>query len=168
MLGWRIPFEARSIDRLLRYEATINRNFAQAVKNLELLQAQRKAELHELEPTDSEPDPLTEGSEQVANEPSSAPEDPVTEEPTSVSTSENAPEARPIADDDNANVTETRELSPTDTKTPYQPTETVPSPTPPTETYETKPPSSSRWIETAEDQKLIEDLHKELYGDLPY
>jgi hypothetical protein len=165
VLGWQAPFEERSIDRLLRYEGTINRNFAQAVKNLELLQAERNAELDELAPTDSEPDPLTEELEQIANEPSLAPEHPVNEKPTSASTLEVAPEARPTAEDDTADATDKTEPTPADAEAPHQTPETHQSPTPP-ETYETNPPFSSRWVETAEDQELIEKLYKELYGDL--
>jgi hypothetical protein len=163
VLGWRMPFENHSVDRLLHYESTVNRNFAHAIKNLELLQAQRKAESSQHdEPTDPEPDPATGESEPTAHEPSSASEEPVAQEPTSVSTSEAVSEAHPTAEDDSADATESTEPTPSQTEPTHQPTETVQNPTPPTEICETNPTFSSRWIETPEDQKLVDELRQEL------
>ena len=124
VLGWRMPFETHSLDKLLRYEATINKNFEHARKNLELLQAQRKAEESQLdEPNDPEPDPITAESQPTPKEPASTLEEPVAQEPPSVSPTEDVSEAHPTAQDENAAAGETTEPTPpTEAKPPQQPT----------------------------------------------
>jgi hypothetical protein len=167
VLDWQMPFESPSVDRLLRYESTVTRNFAQAIKNLELLQAQRKAEATELdEPADPEPDTSTGEPEPTPNEPPSIPQEAVTEEPTLVGTSAQEAATHLTAEDSAANAKDKTEPTPTDAKPAPQPTETVQSPTPPPAAHETNPEFSNRWVETAEDQKLIDDYVEEIYGDV--
>jgi hypothetical protein len=65
VLGTEWPFETRSIDKLLRYENTVTRNLANAMKTLERLQAERLASAPQTEETgdleadegDIEPEP---------------------------------------------------------------------------------------------------------------
>jgi len=167
VLDWQAPLESHSVDRLLRYEFTATRNFTQAIKNLELLQAQRKAEATELdEPTDPEPDTSTGEPEPTPNEPPSVPQEGVTEEPTLVSTSAQEAATHPTAEDSAANAKDKTGPTPKDAKPAPQPTETVQTPTPPPAIHETNPEFSNRWVETAEDQELIDDYNKEIYGDL--
>lgn len=153
VLQWQAPFERRSMDKLLRYESTVNRNFANAVKNLELLQAQRKAESSQLdEPTDPEPDPVAAEPQPTPREPTSTLEEPVAQEPPSVSPTEDVSQVHPTAEDENAAAGETTEPTPpTEAKPPQQPTETVPSPTPPNEDCTTKSTSSSHSMKELED-----------------
>lgn len=166
---WQFAFEIRSVERLLRYESTVSRNFAQVVKNLELLQAERKAESsHFDEPAEPEPDPVTGGPGSTLSVPPAAPEEALGEESTFVSTSEEASEARPTAEDVNADSSETTELTPTDLEGADKATESVKGPSPPADVDETYQTSSCRWVETAEDQKLMNLLHKELYGHFPF
>jgi hypothetical protein len=152
VLGWRMPFENHSVDRLLRYESTVSRNFAHAVKNLELLQAQRKAESSQLDQsTDPEPDPATGESEPTPNEPSSTSEEPVVEEPTSARPPGDDLEVPPTERDQTSQHTDNKPLTKTNPEPPPQPTETVPSPAPTTEICRTNSPSSSRSIKKPED-----------------
>ena len=45
VLSWTTPFEERSVSNLLRYQASINRDMARAIAELERLQAKRVSEL---------------------------------------------------------------------------------------------------------------------------
>jgi hypothetical protein len=167
VLDWQMPFETRSVDKLLRYESTVTRNFAQAVKSLELLQAEGETESSQLdEPTDSATGPVAGQPEPTPSGLSPAPEEAFAEEATLVSTSEEVSEAHSAVEDKNADSTETAQPNPTDLE-PHQATESVQNPTPPAAICETNRPSSCRWVETVEDEEVIQGLHKELYGHLP-
>lgn len=167
VLEWQSPFEARSVERLLRYESTVNRNFAQAVENLELLQAERKTGSSQFdEPAEPEPGPMTGGLEPKSGGPAAEQHEALAEESTFVSTPEEVG-ARSTAEDDHAGSAGTVEPTPTDLEGADKATETVEGPTPPADTSETYQPPSCRWVETEEDQKMIDALHEELYGYRP-
>ena len=56
VLGWSAPFEERSIDRILRYATSVNRQLEKLTAQLEGLQARRLAELAECDSCEAEPD----------------------------------------------------------------------------------------------------------------
>jgi hypothetical protein len=161
VLSWPAPFEERSVDRLLRYESTISRHFAQAIKNLELLQEKRKAESKQPEPTDPEPDHATSEPYEATLEPSATPVDPAAEDPASVSTSGNASDASLIVRQENVEVIAKEELAPTHAEPPNERAETPVSNPPLPENCGTNPLGSSRFVETPEDQLRIDAFRQE-------
>lgn len=159
---WRQdPFEATSINKIVRYESNLNRQLGKAVQELERLQEIRKAqsnqfETSELSAADATEEP-PEALEEVAVEP--APHvDALPLAPQCVETSAK------------------QELAHTDGEPSVKPAEAAASPSPPTESgtsktgvtsaiepaVEHEPIGSSRWIETSEDAKLCQSLLEEL------
>jgi len=53
-MDWWSPYESQSMDRLLRYEIATSRGFANAIKQLEELQARRASESQQDAPEDGE------------------------------------------------------------------------------------------------------------------
>jgi hypothetical protein len=100
ILAWSAPFEARSVDRLLRYESTVNRQFMKAIDYLERLQEKRKSES-----TQPEPDNTGDEPSEMIQEPSATREDVVSEEPTEDSTAGNIPAASPKVPSENLEAT---------------------------------------------------------------
>jgi len=56
VLALGAPFEQRSVDKILRYESTVNRQLEKAIDLLERLQEKRKAESNQFETSDLEAD----------------------------------------------------------------------------------------------------------------
>lgn len=73
------PFELRSPDSLLRYQAVINRQLVQAIEQIERLQANRKAEAN----PPGQPSPAAASTAEEREEPTAAPDDQTDEQPTS-------------------------------------------------------------------------------------
>jgi hypothetical protein len=91
-LAWGTPFELRSIDKIVRYESNVSRQLEKAIEQLERLQEARQMESYQFEPSDlesddaiSNPDVATEGS-------SESPEELKTEQPQPISTPATAPQ----------------------------------------------------------------------------
>lgn len=73
VLSWVSPFEARSVDRIVRYESLVTRQFNHAIEELERLQEKRLAESNEPESSQLEPDDAT-GEPHEPTEKSSEPQ----------------------------------------------------------------------------------------------
>ena len=131
VLGWEMAFESPSVDRLLRYESTINRNFAYAVQTLEQLQAKRKEAADQLdEATEPESDDSAKEPQDTPHEPSPAPQDSGREEPTPTETLEDDLQAEAVGKSKVPNSIETTEVTPAHSEPPHQPSEAVPCATP--------------------------------------
>ena len=140
------PFEIRSMDRLMRYESTLNRSFAYDKKMLEELQAERKA--HESaqaigadagdvdttpESNPCEPSLSSRENEALEAAPTAASEDPA--EPAQ-------PEPAITLDDDQlATSTQSGAVS------------------------ETEGSRNRGWIETSEDRKFIDEIQQGVYDN---
>jgi len=159
VLGWGAPFESRSVDKIVRYESNVSRHLEKAIDLLEGLQEEREAESDQLEPSDFE-------------------------EPPDVSTSSNLFDASPTTAQPHVETSAKQGSAPTDAAPPNVSAETAPS-TPPQslvkvveqamnpapseqhksslgsgENYGTDPIGSSRFIETAEDEELVERIKR--------
>lgn len=160
VLGWRAPFEAPSMDRIGRYEWRITRQREKIIAELERLQEIRNAQSDEFEASDLAADDVTE-------ETSKAPENLTTpQQPPDITTSTTAPQCVEV------------EVARTDGEPSNKPAETVASDPPPTENgttnagvtkpiepaVEQEQIGSSRWIETAEDEKFVQRLLHDLYS----
>jgi len=86
ILAWRFPFEARSIDKLGRYESSVSRQLEKAIERLERLQEARLAESNQFEPSDTEPDETSSNPDEATEEASGAYEDLISEQPQNIST----------------------------------------------------------------------------------
>lgn len=64
VLGWSAPFEERSIDRILRYATSVNRQLEKLTAQLEGLQARRLAELAECDSCEAEPDVISDEADE--------------------------------------------------------------------------------------------------------
>ena len=79
VLSWTFPFEARSVNNLVRYQTSVNRELAWAIEELERLQELRKGESNPSEPSDSnegeslDPEPPTGEPPAPDGEPSAVP-----------------------------------------------------------------------------------------------
>lgn len=83
VLGWGAPFEARSMDRIVRYESNISRQLEKTIAQLERLQEQRAAQSDEFQASEPQYESIQQSSE--GSETSSAPE-PSPTEPQDVGT----------------------------------------------------------------------------------
>jgi len=63
MMLWRFPFSGNEADRILRYQTRANRGLAEAIKELERLQAKRKDEAILPGPAEAEPEGNDAGGE---------------------------------------------------------------------------------------------------------
>src|SRR5579863_1886453 len=151
VLGWSSPFEERSVDRLVRYESTVNRQLTTAVKQLETLQEKRKANASELE---LETDGVTIESSEVVDERSVPTEKDIVRGPDAINLS--AGDSQPSSPSEKQRVE-------TDV-TPKPPITTIAVATADSrsshEDYETNPIGSSHFIEGEEDRALIADLRR--------
>jgi hypothetical protein len=158
VLAFINPFEERSVDKIVRYEANISRQMEKAINRLEHLQQERKG-------ADFESDDAT---DEATDERSEVPDGLIPEGQPSVSSSINVP---------NASVTTAPPQRETGVKEGSAPTDedslSIEQATDPTpagqhnsglgsgEDYETDSIGSSRWIETAEDAELIGRIKRE-------
>jgi hypothetical protein len=81
MLGWIAPFESRSTDRVMRYEAMLTRFFNNAVEQLEHAQQIRKAVANQLDASDEELESAASESQEMTGDQSEQLEDSAAGEP---------------------------------------------------------------------------------------
>jgi len=91
ILGWQEPFEARSIDKLVRYQSSVSRQLEKAIEQLERLQEARQAESNQFEPSDLESDDAISNPDEASEQTSETREDPTPEEPLDIETSTTPP-----------------------------------------------------------------------------
>lgn len=216
VLGWRHPFEATSINKIVRYESHVYRQLEKATQQLERLQALRKARSNQCEASDVQVDYATEPSEMSEDlileepqdisrlttaspyveanvEPAGAPSNPPAD--TAVSNPPAPQEACKAAEDLIATQPQDSCASPTlspcaetsnvlgtghmDGKPSNKPAESAASDPPSSENGASKAGvskpiepaveeeriGSSRWIETAEDEKFVQQLKDQLDCD---
>jgi len=68
VLGWRMPFETRSVEKVMRYESNVSRRLEKASEQLRQLQEARKAESNQ-------------NKDETTDEGFEVPEEPMPEEP---------------------------------------------------------------------------------------
>ena len=93
VFAWRAPFEARSIDKIIRYESNVSRQLDKATQQLERLQEARKAESDQIENSGLEPDDAISSPDEATDERSETPEELIAEEPQDFSASSKVPDA---------------------------------------------------------------------------
>ena len=176
------PFEFRSMDRIVRYESNVSRLKERAIHELERLQAARKAESSQFEDSNSEADDAL-SNDETTDEPSEVPQELIVEEPPDVSTPSSAPDASPTTAPQLVETGAKQGSAPVNgeqpNKTPKTPegsapasgsifTKTIEKVTglPPSEehksslgshdNHETDSIGSNKWIESREDEEMIE------------
>lgn len=133
VLSWRKPFEQRSVDKIVRYEANINRQLEKAFDRLARLQEARMAESNRFEPSDLESEDANSNPDEVTDERSEAPEELIAEEPQDVSTSSRVPDASLTMAQPHVDTSAKQGSAPTDVEPLNKPTETAASNPPPPE-----------------------------------
>ena len=196
-LTWRTPFEARSIDRIMRYESNVSRQLEKAIERLERLQEEREAESNQFEISNLEADDASSDTDDATEDGAEAPEEVLPEEPPDASTPNNAPHtplttaqpyleasAEPEPSPQNSEPSKTSagatvnnpqppEISTTSTGARIMTEENEQAKDPvPAEKHQSNLGSgedsigSSRFIETAEDEKLVERIKSGYFDDL--
>lgn len=92
VLAWGTPFELRSIDKIVRYESNVSRQLEKAIEQLERLQEARQMESNQFEPSDLESDDAISNPDVGTEETSEAPEELNPEQPQPISPSTTAPQ----------------------------------------------------------------------------
>ena len=92
VLAWGAPFELRSIDKIVRYESNVSRQLEKAIEQLERLQEARQMESNQFEPSDLESDHAISNPDVATEETSEAPDDLNPEHPQHIITSTTAPQ----------------------------------------------------------------------------
>jgi hypothetical protein len=95
VLAYGTPFEFRSMDRIVRYESNISRLLEKAINQLERLQAARQAESSQFDSSNPEADDAPSNTDDTPEEQPDAPEELTPEVTQEVSTSSSAPNASP-------------------------------------------------------------------------
>ncbi len=122
VLGWSIPFESRSASNLLRYQASVNRELARDIQELERLQKVRKSGSNTSGSSDS-----SEGGPWESEQPTGGP---------------TAPAGEPVADPSTS-------FAPAPAEGDCERTEAAGSGPAPYETRETNPPAAETSVPTA-------------------
>ena len=181
VLGWRAPFEERSVDKIMRYESNISRRLEKATDQLERLQEAREAE--------------SDNTDHATDEGFEAPEEPMPKAPQDGSASSNLHDAplttaQPHVETNAKQVSAPMEAEPSNkpaepaANNPPPPEKCVPNAGAQTlakaieqamdsisaeqhkngfasrESYETDAIGSSRFVETEEDVELIERIKR--------
>jgi len=182
VLAYGTPFEFRSMDRIVRYESNISRLLEKAINQLERLQAKRKAESSQSEDSNLEAaDALS--NDEATDEPPEAPQELIVEEPQDVTTPSSVTDASPATAQQHVETGAKQGSVPVNVeqpnKTPKTPegsapasgsifTKTIEKVTglPPSEehksslgshdNHETDSIGSNKWIESREDEEMIE------------
>jgi len=149
-MHWLSPYESQGADRLLRYEIATSRGFANAIKQLEELQARRASESQQDAPEDGEEMSENAAQEPAPDEPNAPAELATPEAPTSADSTNDAPNV--CAAGDKAAV------APQEPK--LTPANVEPTPEPHDLGYSGRP----RWIENEEDRRIVNQFDIELYG----
>ncbi len=189
VFAWSAPFEQRSVDKIVRYESSISRQLEKAIEQLERLQEAREAVSDEFETSDLESDDATCESDEGTEESSEAPEDLIPKKPQGDRTSSNAADATlttvplPVEGEASRRPAETAANNPPPENSvlPIAGAQTLaklieqaldPSPAGQDknglasgENYGTNPPNCSRFIETAEDEELVERIKRGDFDD---
>jgi len=124
VFAWRAPFEARSVDKIIRYESNINRQLEKTTDQLEQLQEARKAEADLTETSGLE-------SDEPPDERSETQEELIPEKPQELSTSSKVRDASLTAPQPHVETDVKRGSAPIDVEPSNRPTETAAS-NPPT------------------------------------
>lgn len=178
VLGWRAPFEARSVDKIMRYESNVSRRLEKASDQLRRLQEARKAESNQ-------------NTDEANDEGFEAPKEPMPEEPQDGSGCSNLPDAPLTTAPPHVETNAKQVSAPTEAEPSIKPAEPAANNPPPREkcgpnagaqtlakaieqamdptpaeqhksglgsreSYETDRIGSSRFVETQEDAEMIE------------
>jgi len=134
VFAWRAPFEARSIDKIIRYESNVSRQLDKATQQLERLQAARKAESDQIENSGLESDDAISSPDDATDERSETPEELIPEEPQDFSTSSKVPDASSTTPPPPVETDVLQSSAPMDVEPSNKPTETGASSPPQPET----------------------------------
>lgn len=93
VLTWRAPFEAHSVDRIVRYESNVSRLRDKTIDRLERLQAARQAKSSQLDSSNLEEDDAISNKDDATEGHTEAPQEPELEEPQDGRTPSSAPAA---------------------------------------------------------------------------
>jgi hypothetical protein len=130
ILAWGAPFEARSMDKIVRYESSVSRQLDKTIEQLERLQEARQMDSNQFEPSDMDSDDAISNPDEATEETSEAPEDLNLEQPQPISPSTTAPQ--------HFETSVKQEVAHTDGERSNTPAETAPSNPPPPENCVTK------------------------------
>jgi len=126
VFAWRAPFEARSVDKIIRYESNINRQLEKTTDQLEQLQEARKAEADLTETSGLE-------SDEPPDERSETQEELIPEKPQDLSASSKVRDASLTVPQPHVETDVKRGSAPIDVEPSNRPTETGASNPPPPE-----------------------------------
>jgi hypothetical protein len=126
VFAWRAPFEARSVDKIIRYESNINRQLEKTTDQLERLQEARKAEADLTETSGLE-------SDEPPDERSETQEELIPEKPQDLSASSKVRDASLTVPQPHVETDVKRGSAPIDVEPSNRPTETGASNPPPPE-----------------------------------
>lgn len=181
------PFEFRSMDRIVRYESNVSRLRDKIIDRLERLQEARKAEESQYGLSNPEADEAVSNTEEATDEPSEVPQEPIPEELPDVSIPSSGPAVSPATtqlevesgakqasvpvNGEQPNETpETLEGSalasvsiltkPIEKATGLPPAEEHKSSLGSHDNHETDSIGSNKWVESLEDEKMIEEYKR--------
>lgn len=92
IFAWGAPFEARSIDKLVRYESSVSRQLEKAIEQLERLQEERQADSNRFESFDTESSDAVSNPHEATAETAEVREDLAPEQPLDIETSTTTPQ----------------------------------------------------------------------------
>ena len=92
VLAWTVPFEQRSIDRIVRYETSINRQLEKAIERLERLQEARLADSNQFKSADGKSDDAPSNPDEATEATQEVPEDLIRQLSQRIGTSSTAPQ----------------------------------------------------------------------------
>ncbi len=133
VFAWRQPFEARSVDKIVRYESNVSRQLEKTIHELERLQKEREAESNQFETSNLEADDALSDTDEGVEERSEAPEELIPEEPQDVSTSNKVPDASLTTAQPHVETSAKQGSAPTDVEPSNRPAETAAGNPPPPE-----------------------------------
>jgi hypothetical protein len=143
VLSWRAPFEARSVDRIIRYQSMVSRGFTQTLKELEHAQEKRKAISNESESSQPVPDDAVGELGEMTEEPLAPLEDVGAEAWAGIRALGNGPEESPETELEDADTGAQLDVD-LEESMEKNPNAGARDDFLPPEVYGTNPPSSSR------------------------
>jgi hypothetical protein len=133
VFAWRAPFEARSVDKIIRYESNINRQLEKTTRQLERLQEAREAESDQIETSGLESDDAISSPDEATDEGFETPGQLIPEEPQELGASSKVGDASLTALQPHVETDVKRGSAPIDVEPSNRPTETGASNPPPPE-----------------------------------
>jgi len=133
VFAWVAPFEARAVDKIVRYESSVSRQLEKTIDELERLQKEREAEANQFETSNLEADDALSNTDEGTEERSETPEELIPEEPQDVSTSNKAPDTSLTTAQPHVETSAKQGSAPTDVEPSNRPAETAAGNPPPPE-----------------------------------